>query len=139
MTKTFARIFAALMLVVLATPAWAQSDPFKFDSLATTNSTEVVSGQALLKVLVLINTTTTLYYLKLYDTAAAPTCNTATVKFKVPVPFGASNAGGGAAVPIPQDGLRFTNGLGFCLTGGVADNDNTAAATGVVISMGVKQ
>ena len=136
--KSLARL-AALAFVLLASPALAQSDPFKFDSAANTNSTLVTSGYSLLKTLVVINTTTTLYYLKLYDVSSAPTCNTATVKFKVPVPFGAANAGGGFAVPIPQDGLRFQQGLGFCLTGALADNDTTNAAAGVTISMGIKQ
>jgi hypothetical protein len=113
----------------------AQSAPLKWLSAATTNSTLVKSGNTVLNALVPINTTVALYYLKLYNKATAPTCGTDTPLWTVPIPFGASNSGSGVA--LPTGGLQFPLGLGFCLTGGIADNDTTNAATGVAINMGV--
>jgi hypothetical protein len=129
-------LIAALALI----PSWAnaQSVPSKYDSTASTNSTLVAPGYSQLKLIVAINSTVTLYYLKFYDKVTAPACNTDTVVFKVPVPFGAANAGGGMVIAMP-DGLQFFKGIGFCLTGAAADNDNTNAATGVTINLGVKQ
>lgn len=111
------------------------SIPVKYDSAATTNATRVKAAAGAVDQVTLINTTTTLYYLKFYDKASAvPTCNSDVVRHKVPVPYGTSNSGGGAVVPFPL-GIRFNLGIGFCLTGGLADTDNSNAATGVVINV----
>lgn len=112
-------------------------DPFHLLSAASTNSTLVKTGDGIVTSIVVINTTTTLYYLKFYDIGVAPTCNTTPVKLTIPVPFGAANAGGGVVVPMPV-GFRFFQGIGICLTGGIADNDNTNAATGVAINLGFR-
>ena len=132
------KLILAALLAALATPALAQSVPQKYDSTASTNSTLVYAGRAQLSTIVTINTTTTLYYLKFYDKVTAPTCNSDTVVWKFPVPFGATNSGGGFVIPVP-DNLQFFKGIGFCLTGALADNDNTNAATGVTINLAVKQ
>lgn len=111
------------------------SIPVKYDSAASTNATRVKATAGAVDQVTLINTTTTLYYLKFYDKGSAvPTCNSDTVRHKVPVPYGTSNSGGGAVVPFPL-GIRFNLGIGFCLTGGLADSDNSNAATGVVINV----
>jgi hypothetical protein len=127
--KWLAFAFAAL----LSASAHAQSLPVKFISAASTNSNLVRAGRTTLHEIVTINTTTTIYYLKLYNKVTAPVCGTDTPLWTVPVPFGASNAGGGIALPTS---LFFPAGLGFCLTGAVADNDTTPAATGIVINLG---
>lgn len=136
------RIYAAAFAVFVGlcpVAAFAQSAPLTYDSQANLNPTIVVVGKAQLRLLNPMNTTTTVYWLKFYDVSVAPTCGTTLpVKFKVPVPFGAANSGGGAVIPVP-DGLQFQNGIGFCLTGAQADNDTTNAATGLVINLGVKQ
>lgn len=124
--------------ILFAASAHAQNaTPTKYLSAATTNATVVKNVPALLWNIVAINTTTTLYYLKFYNKATTPTCNSDAVVMTIPVPFGASNAGGGAVIPLPV-AMAFTAGIGFCLTGGLADNDNTAAATGVVINLGTR-
>jgi hypothetical protein len=111
----------------------ACAKPQKYLSAATTNATSVTSTNTALFNIITFNTTTTVYYLKLYDKASAPTCNSDTVVATYPVPFGASNAVGGfmMARTVPAE---FLLGLAFCLTGGLADNDNTSAATGVAIN-----
>lgn len=75
-------------------------------------------------------------YLKFYDKATAPTCNTDTVVKTILIP--ANSLGGGNNVSIPV-GAGFTSGIGICVTGGIADNDNTAvAASTVIINIGYK-
>lgn len=131
-------LYALVALLLLgASPASAQSAPKKYLSAASTNSTLVRAGRNLLKVVLPINTTATLYYLKFYDKATAPTCGTDVPIFVIPVPT-TGTAGQGGGVSLPMDtGLQFNLGVGFCLTGGIADNDTTVAATGVAINLGV--
>jgi hypothetical protein len=130
-------IVGALLLALAAwsSPASAQSAPKHYLSAASTNSTLVLGRPSVLKMITAVNTTATLYYLKFYDKATAPTCNTDVPKLTLPLP--ASATGGTPMVPDIGDGLIFTLGVGFCLTGGIADADNTAAATGVAINVGV--
>jgi hypothetical protein len=128
-------LLACLSLALLAPRAHAQSAPKHYLSAASTNSTLVLNRPSLVKMINAVNTTATLYYLKLYNKATAPTCNTDVPVLTVPVP---ASATGGAPVQIPiPDGLLFPLGVGFCLTGGIADNDNTSAATGVAINLAV--
>lgn len=126
---------AILLLGAWGLPARAQTSPIKFLSTASTNSHVVFGRPARLNALVVVNTTTTLYYLKLYSKATAPVCGTDTPLWTLPVPFGGSNSGGG--VGLPAGSLQFPLGLGMCLTSGIADNDTGNAATGVVINFGV--
>lgn len=139
---------ALLALALLLTPALAFAQntnqapgggakPKKYISAATNNATLVKAGASTLWDLQVINTTTTLYYLKFYDKATAPTCGTDTPLKTLPVPFGTSNAGGGIATPFPV-GVSFVAGMGFCLVANSADNDNTSAATGVIINLDIK-
>jgi len=134
-----AALLGFIAIAVASSGAKAQSIPSKYLSTASTNSTLVKVSEAHLSIIVAVNTTTTVYYLKFYNKAVAPTCNTDPVLFMVPIPFGASNAGGGAVIPIADPGgLYFQQGLGFCITSGSADSDNGNAATGVTVSLGVK-
>jgi hypothetical protein len=125
----------ALMLLAAIRPAAAQSAPVHYLSTASTNAQLVKAGRTRIKILLPVNTTSTIYYLHLYNLATTPLCGTSPVVWTVPVPQ-ATGAGAGAVIPIP-DGLQFPLGLGFCLTGGIADNDNTSAAAGVVINFGL--
>lgn len=132
------KILAGLFgLLALVSTAQAQSAPRHYLSAATTNSTLMHAGRGLVKVMLPINTTAVLYYLKLYDKATAPTCGTDTPVLTIPVPStGTAGQGGGVALPS-ADGLQFFLGIGFCLTGGIADNDVTVAATGVALNFGL--
>ncbi len=102
---------------------------------ASTNSTSLRGQAAHLCVLTAINTTAALYYLKVYDSSGAPTCSSATnLKHVYPIPFGASSSGNGVHVStFTPGGETYKNGIGFCVTGGGGDTDNTNAATGVYI------
>ena len=114
--------------------SYTGSTPYHYLSLASTNSTNVKATAGQVFQVVGINTTAAIYYLKLYDKATAPTCGTDTVIQTYPVPASSTSTGGGFVISIPF-GMNFANGIGFCLTGAVADNDATVAATGVVIDL----
>ena len=137
MLKNF--LVAVALFFLAATPLAAQQAvPLSYQSESGAPAGTLVAGakRTMIKSLLSINTTGTLYYLKFYNTNVAPTCGAGTPSWVVPVPFGSGNAGGGVALAVP-DGLAFPNGLGFCLTGGIANNDTTPAATGVIINLGV--
>jgi hypothetical protein len=100
---------------------------------ASTNATNCKASAGNLYVIRAVNTTGTLYYLRLYNLAAAPTCSSAT-GFVETIPIPASTSGNG--IVIPQSvGQAFATGIGFCLTGGGSSTDNTNAATGVYLTM----
>ena len=84
----------------------------------------------------LINTTATVYYIRFYNLASAPTCSSSTgYAFTLPVP--ASTSGAGLTVSVPV-GYAFSTGIGYCITGGGSSTDNTSAATGIFGVLGYK-
>lgn len=86
--------------------------------------------------LTIINTTTTLGDFRWYDSASAPTCSSATgVVSNLPVQSNAVSPGFHLNYPV---GKNFVNGISFCYTGAVADNDSTTPATGVQINLTYK-
>lgn len=132
------KLILALAFALLATPAFAQAVPQKYDSASGTNSTLVRAGGVQLNLIAATNSTATVYYLKIYDLAVAPTCGTSVPVLKFAIPVAA--AGGQLTVPAANlGGLQFFNGVGFCLTGLIADSDTTTAAAGVTLNFGVKQ
>lgn len=137
MIRSFARIAVAFALALAAiTVASANENPFSYLSTASNNSTLVAPGPQLLRSVLVSNTTTTTYYLKIYDKLTAPTCGTDTPKMRVPIP---PQSAGGGGVMLSFSSLQFTFGVGFCLTAGIADSDNTNAATGVAINFTISQ
>lgn len=128
------------LLLALATPTLAhaqslQALPASYLSAASTNATLISgAGQNVLKSVIAINTTATIYYLKLYNKASVPVCGTDVPVLRIPL-LPANNTGGGLSA-ISLDDMRFTLGIGFCLTGALADNDTTVAATGIALNFG---
>lgn len=107
--------------------------PFYTAATASTNATNVKASSGTLCSLLLINTTSTLYYFRAYNLATSPTCSSATGwVFSVPIP--ASATGAGAPLPLGPAGMSFGTGLGYCITGGAAGTDNTNAAVGVYVT-----
>jgi hypothetical protein len=104
--------------------------PVKFLSLATNNATLVKAGPVTVLVVAPVNTTATVYFLKLYDKSTAPVCGTDIPKWTLPLPATSKE-------PISTDGLLFSLGFGFCLVGGIADSDNSAAAIGVALNFSI--
>jgi hypothetical protein len=108
-------------------------------SAASTNATNVKASAGNLYSISAINTTTTIFYLRLYNLSSAPTCSSATGFVEtIPVPpaSAAGNAGGFVrSLAVPQ---AYGTGIGFCITGGGSSTDNTNAATGVYVTIGYK-
>lgn len=137
---------ALLLAASLVLPARSQfanvtggATLFHLLSAASNNATNVKAVAGTVYSVTVVNTTTSLGFLRLYDTASTPTCSSSVgVVQNYPVPFGASSAGGGLTLN-PEVGLAFFNGIGICFTGGpLADNDNSNAFTGVAINLGYK-
>lgn len=102
-------------------------------SAASTNSTSVKGSAGNVYGYSLINTTATLYYLRMYNSSSAPTCSSATGFVEtIPIPAATTGAGVERWQRVPQG---FTTGIGFCLTGGGSSTDNTNAATGVYLTI----
>lgn len=124
-----------------ATPAVAGqttgATPFHLGgSAATVNATSVKDGACTLWDVIAMNVSTSApAYLKLYDKASAPTVGTDTPVYVLPLPTAGSANGAGAARSWPT-GLKFTLGLAYAITGGMADTDATAVAAGQVCLSG---
>lgn len=108
--------------------------PFDYLSTASTNATVVKASGGSITNIVAVNTTATIYYLKFYNKATAPTCNSDTVIWTVPLLVATV---GPTIIQMPS-GMIFRTGIGFCITGGIAANDNTNAATGVAVNLTVR-
>jgi hypothetical protein len=125
--------------VGLAAATTGGCTPYHLLSAANTNPTLVKTGATTLCSLSVINTTGTIYYLKLYNQAAAPsTCATDAANVVQNFPIPASASGAGAAPPLGPFGVAFSTGLAFCLTSGQADNDVASAQTGININLAYK-
>lgn len=99
---------------------------------ASTNSTSVKGSAGNVYGYTLLNTTSTIYYLRMYNSSSAPTCSSATGFVEsIPIPH---NSGNGAGIELPTFVPQgFTTGIGYCITGGAGSTDNTNAAVGVFV------
>jgi hypothetical protein len=97
-------------------------------SAASTNATNCKGSAGNVYGFRFINTTATLYYLRMYNTSSSPTCSSATGFIEtIPIPASAS----GGIVAIEPMGEGYSTGISFCFTGGSSSTDTTNAATGV--------
>lgn len=98
-------------------------------SAASTNSNLCKNAAGNIYGFRIVNTTATLYYLRLYNSSSAPTCSSATGFIEsIPIPASATGAGFVEQSDIP---IGYTTGIGYCLTGGSSSTDNTNAAVGI--------
>jgi len=98
-------------------------------SAASTNATNCKASAGNFYGFRAINTTATLYYLRMYNLASAPTCSSATGWVEsIPIPASTSGAG---IVSFNIHSENYSTGIGYCFTGGSSSTDNTNAATGV--------
>jgi hypothetical protein len=83
----------------------------------------------------LTNNGTAPLYVKLYNTASAPTCGSGTPVLRFEIPVNASTAadGAGSNPVISAVGIAFSAGIGMCVTGGIADADTTTPTASVAI------
>lgn len=111
--------------------------PGVYRSAASNNSTLISTGAHTLCSLTIVNTTATIYYVRLYDQSAAPTCSSGTGEVaSLPIP--AATTGAGIASPLGPFGIAVTSGLGFCITASGAATSNDSAATGVTVNYSYK-
>ncbi len=84
----------------------------------------------------MFNNSGTIAYLKLYNKATAPTCGTDTPVDHFMVP---GLTGGSGLIFSSAMGEAYGTGIGWCLTGGIADADTTAvAASAYLVTIGYK-
>jgi hypothetical protein len=101
-------------------------------SAASTNSNNCKGSAGQFFGYDLYNTTTTTYYLRLYNTSSAPTCSSSTGFIRsIPIPPAAASGQVGGGIRVMPVGVSYGTGLSYCLTGGSSSTDNTNAATGV--------
>lgn len=92
-------------------------------STADTNSNLVKSGSGKIQQLIVSNTSAAAKFLKLYNKASAPVVGTDIPYLTILIPAGQT------LTLIPNDiGLYFSAGIGYGITGAVADADTTAVA-----------
>lgn len=111
--------------------------PGKLISAATTNATSVTAVASTLGYITASNVNASPRYLKLYNKASSPTVGTDTPVHTFLIP--GNTAGAGTNIPLPPQGIAFSNGIALALTTGVADNDTAAvAANEIVVNYGTK-
>jgi hypothetical protein len=113
----------------------AGATPRKYLSAASTNATSVLARATKLHGILVINTTATLYYLKFYDKASAPTVGTDVPVLTIPIPASTTGAGIASAVIGGADGAQFSLGLAFACTAAMVDSDTGNAAVGIAINL----
>jgi hypothetical protein len=102
-------------------------------SAASTNATNCKASAGNFYGVRAVNTTATLYYLRLYNASGTPTCSSATGFIEsIPIPASATGAGIAAITTVP---VGYSTGIAFCFTGGGSSTDNTNAATGVYLTI----
>jgi hypothetical protein len=98
-------------------------------SAASTNATNCKTSAGNVYGFRFVNTTATVYYLRMYNTSSSPTCSSATGFIEsIPIPASATGAG---IVSIEPMGEGYSTGISFCFTGGSSSTDSSNAATGV--------
>ncbi len=97
---------------------------------ASTNSTSVKASAGQVYGWYISNVNASARFVKFYNSASAPTCGSGTPVMTLVIPGNTSGAGTNVDF---GSGLAFSTGIGFCVTGAVADNDTTAVSANDVI------
>jgi len=125
-----AGVMALGMLPVNAALAQQNAGATAYHLIAanSTNATLIATGQHTVFSVELGGIGAAPAYVKIYDKATQPVCGTdAPIKtLIIPVASTAAN-GAGSNVLLPI-GIQVQNGLGICVTGGIADSDTTVVA-----------
>jgi len=103
------------------TPATPTAD--NHNSAATTNARTIKASAGTVYSVKASNANAAARYLKLYNTATAPTVGTTVPVLTIPIP-----ATGFADVEFGSMGHRFATGISMALTTGMADSDTAAVA-----------
>lgn len=114
---------------VTATPATSGGLTIKSTLIASgTNATSVKGSAGQLYKIEITNNSTNIGYLKIYNTASAPTAGSGTPVIRIMCPVS-----GGAFSSFSDVGVAFSSGIGFTFTGGIADADTTSVAASAFI------
>lgn len=110
---------------------------FYWPATASTNAQVVKNSAGNVYAVLVQNTTSTIYYLRMYNLAAAPTCSSATGFVETIIVPHATGTGaqGGYSLDVPD---AYSTGIAFCITGGPTSTDNTNAAAGVFATVKYK-
>lgn len=99
---------------------------------ASTNATNCKNAAGNFYGYEVYNTTTTIYYLRLYNTSSSPTCSSATGFIRsIPLIPAAAAGGSGGQISNQVVPVNYSTGVSYCITGGSSSTDNTNAATGI--------
>jgi hypothetical protein len=115
--------------VSLATKVGGGATIAKVATTASTNATLVKATQGCITSIALSNTTAALKYLKLYSKATAPVVGTDVPIFTLAIP-----ANGNLVWDTPM-GMTIATGIGYGITGAVAEADTTATAANDVVGV----
>lgn len=103
---------------------------------ASTNSTNVEASSGTIFGISLSSTATTVYYLRLYNLASAPTCSSATGFVEsIPIPPAAAAGQVGGREIQYNIGKAFSTGISYCITASSSSTANDNAAAGVFVSI----
>lgn len=99
---------------------------------ANTTGVSVKASAGTLYYLNLANIGSTVLWVKLYDTATAPTCGSGTPVRRLMLPIASTAANGaGNNIDFGPVGVAFSSGIGMCVTAGIADADTTSPTANV--------
>ena len=106
------------------------STPYHIVVSSGTNGTNVKASAGQVYDGFISNSGSTAVYFRLYDSSSSPTVGTTTIKRTIQVP-------GSSTVAFSwPNGLKFTSGISWGITGAVADADTTAIASSVSVDFG---
>lgn len=109
--------------------------PFNFQlptSAANNNATNVKASKGQVFFVIAFNSSTTLAYLKLFNSAGVPTPGVDTPVMTLPIP-----PGGGIALDLNIAISLFPLGIAMALLRGAALNDNTAVAANDIVGLNI--
>lgn len=125
-TPSFTRAISRLY----RSDAFNSGRPGKLVSAASTNATLVLGAPCEVTKLTVSNTNAAARYLKIYDTATAPTVGTDVPVATYLIPGATTGTGSNIPITIPDS---FQLGFGLALTTGVADSDTGAVAANEIV------
>jgi hypothetical protein len=109
-------------------------------SAASTNATNCKASSGNIYGFELYNTTTTVYYFRLYNSSGTPTCSSATGFIRsVPIPP-ADSAGhvNGVVLDYGNAPIGYSTGIGYCITASSTSTANDNAAAGIFGTLRIK-
>lgn len=106
--------------------------PIKVNSAATTNITLFRAGPTNLFEITVTNKSAAVVYVKLYDKATAPVLASDVPVLTIPVSITASGVQP-VSMQFGDLGKSFPLGLGYAITGALADTDTTVIGLGVTV------